>query len=143
MELLQIKLEKVVFARLSEDEDLLEAVTLVANKSCITAGFFNVIGTLKKANLGFYQEGKYKEINVDEPVEIVTCTGKVSVKGKGPFVHAHIAVSNEKGEVKGGHVMQGCVIAATGELVMVEATDARLLRKLDSKTKLFMWSFGK
>jgi len=143
MELLQSKFGKVVFARLSEDEDLLEAITLVAEKSRVTAGFFTLIGTLKKANVGFYQKGKYETIKIENPVEIVSCMGNVSLKENKPFAHAHMAVSNEKGEVLGGHVMPGCVIAATGELVLVEARDARLRREMDEKTKLFLWSFGR
>ncbi|MBI5228807.1 DNA-binding protein [Candidatus Micrarchaeota archaeon] len=143
MEMLQSKLGKVVFARLSEDEDLLETITHAAEKSHITAGFFILVGTLKKANLGFYRKGKYETIKIDGPVEIVSCMGNISLKEDKPFAHAHISVSNEKGEVTGGHVMSGCTIAATGELVLIEAADARLLRKLDKKTQLFLWSMEK
>jgi len=143
MEMLQSKLGKVVFARLLEDEDLLDAITLVAKESRITAGFFILIGTLKKANVGFYREGKYEAIKIESPVEIVSCMGNISVRDDKPFVHAHLAVSNEKGEVLGGHVMPRCIIAATGELVLVEAKDVRLPREMDDKSKLFLWSFGK
>jgi predicted DNA-binding protein with PD1-like motif len=67
-------------------------------------------------------------------VEIVICTGKVAGKVKEPFVSTHMAVSNEKGAVKGGHVIHGGAIDETLELVVVEAIDARLLRWFDSKT---------
>jgi len=143
MELLQSKLGKVVFARFSEDEDLLETTTLVAKKSRITAGFFILIGTLKKANLGFYRQGKYETIKIDGPVEIVSCIGNIALKENKPFAHAHMSVSNDKGEVMGGHVMPGCTIDATGELVLIEAADTRLKRKLDEKTQLFLWSMEK
>jgi len=69
--------------------------------------------------------------------------GNVSVKENKPFVHAHISVSNEKGEVMGGHLMPGCTIAAAGELVLIEAANTRLLRKLNEKTQLFSWSIEK
>lgn len=143
MELLESKLGRIVFARLSEDEDLLETITLAAEKSHITAGFFILIGTLKKANLGFYRKGKYKTIKIPSPLEIVSCMGNISVKENKPFIHAHIAVSNEKGEAMGGHLMPGCPIAAAGELVLIEAVNAKLLRKLDEKTQLFSWSMEK
>jgi len=143
MEMLQSKLGRMVLARLSEDEDLLETITHVAEKSRITAGFFILIGTLKRANLGFYHQGKYETIKIEDPVEIVSCMGNISLKENKPFAHAHVAVSNRKGEVVGGHVMPGCTIDATGELVLVEAVDARLLRKFDEKTQLFLWSMEK
>lgn len=143
MKMLQSKLGRMVFTRLFEDEDLLDAVNLVAKKTRIKAGFFILIGNLKKATLGFYRKGKYETIKVEELVEIVSCMGNISLKENRPFAHAHISVSNEKGEVIGGHVMPGCVIAATGELVLIEAADARLHRKLDEKTQLFLWSMRK
>jgi predicted DNA-binding protein with PD1-like motif len=143
MELLESKLGRIVFARLSEGEDLLENITLTAEKSHITAGFFILIGTLKEANFGFYRRGKYETIKIRGPLEIVSCMGNISLKENKPFAHAHISASNEKGEVMGGHVMPGCTIAATGELVLIEAADARLLRKLDEKTQLFLWSMKK
>jgi len=143
MELLESKLGRIVFARLSEGEDLLETINLVAEKSRITAGFFILVGTLKKANLGFYRQGKYETIEIDGTVEIVSCMGNVSLRENKPFAHAHMSVSNEKGRVIGGHVMLGCTIAATGELVLIEAANTRLLRKLDEKTQLFLWSMEK
>ena len=143
MKLLESKLGRIVFAQLSEGEDLLETITLAAEKSHITAGCFIFIGTLKKANLGFYHKGKYKTIKIDIPLEIVSCMGNVSVKENKPFVHAHISVSNEKSEVMGGHLMPGCIIAAAGELVLIEAVNVRLIRKLDEKTQLFLWSMEK
>lgn len=140
MELLESNLGTVVFARLQEDDDLLEAITQVAKNINVSAGFFFVIGTLKRANLGFYREGGYQTIPIAEPLEIVSCTGNISMKENTPFPHAHIAVSNAEGKVFGGHAMQGCIIAVTGELVLMETKTNGLLRKLDKKRNLFLWS---
>lgn len=143
MELVQSRLGKVVFARLFEDEDLLETINLAATQNGINVGFFSLIGTLKKANVGFYREGRYETIEIVGSLEIASCIGNISLKEGKPFAHAHTVVSNEKGEVMGGHVMPGCVIGVTGELVLVEAADARLHRKLDKKTQLYLWSMEK
>ena len=134
---------KAVFARLLEDEDLLEAITQVATKSNIHAGFFILIGTLKLAGLGFFRDGKYEPIRMRQPLEIVSCLGNISMKEGRVFPHAHLAVSDERGKVFGGHAMPGCIIGATGELVLVEALGVELARKLDEKTKLSLLSFCK
>jgi hypothetical protein len=134
---------KIIFARLFEDEDLLEIITQTAKKHKIKAGFFVLIGTLKKAKMGFFHQGRYEPIEMDEPLEIVSCMGNISIKETQPFVHAHIAVSNRKGEVYGGHVLPGCIIAATGELVLFEAVDVELQRELDETTQLYLWSVGR
>jgi len=142
MRLLEAKTGKIVFARLFEGEDLLESVTQAVEKSGIRAGFFILIGTIKKAVMGFFHRGQYQSIELDGPFEIVSCMGNVSIKENKPFAHAHIAVSNRKGEVFGGHVLPGCIIDATGELVLVEATDVELQRELEEKTQLYLWSMG-
>lgn len=142
MKVMESKLGRVVFARLFENEDLLEAVSDTAKQKGIKAGFFILIGTLKKANLGFYRQGKYQPIEIGETVEIVSCMGNISVKEeKELVVHAHISVSNEEGEVLGGHLLPGCIVAVTAELVLVEVVDAKLQRKFDEKTKLYLWFF--
>jgi len=133
------KLGRAIFVRLSENEDLLEAITLRAKNSKITTGFFILIGVLKKAVVGFYSQGKYQNIEIDGPLEILSCTGNVSLKEQEPFVHAHISVANEKGEAFGGHVLPGCIVSVTGELILIDAPDVKLQRKLDKGTKLYLW----
>ena len=141
MKLRKSKLGKVVFARLYEDEDLLEAIASASKQAKISTGFFTLIGTLKKARLGFYREGNYELIEIKKPLEIVSCIGNVTPKENALIAHAHIAVSDEKGQTFGGHVLPGCLIAVTAELMLVEAVGMKLERKFDEKTKLNLWSF--
>jgi len=135
------RIGKAVFARLLRGEDLLEAVTQVATKSKIHAGFFFLIGTLESAKLGFYQDGKYLPIEMQQDLEIVSCLGNISIKEGKAFPHAHLAVSDEAGRVFGGHAMPGCIIGATVELVMVEAQGLKMTRQLDKTTNLSLLAF--
>jgi len=137
------KVGKSVVARLLEGEDLLDTVTQVAVEANVSAGFFSLIGTLKAAKLGFFHEGEYKTIEMHQPFEIVSCLGNVSLKEGKVFAHAHVLVSDEEGRVFGGHVMPGCIIGVTGELVLIEVAGIRLLREFDEKTKLSLLSFAK
>jgi len=134
---------KAVFARLLEGEDLLETITQVATKSKIHAGFFNLIGTLKSANLGYYQNGKYTPIEMKKPLEIVSCLGNISMKEGKPFPHAHLTVSDDRGRVFGGHAMPGCIIGVTAELALIEALGLKMTRQFDEVTKLSLLSFSK
>jgi len=143
MEFVQSKLGKIVIAKLYEDEDLLETINQAAKRSNVNTGVFSLIGTLKRAVVGFYRAGKYETIRVEGPLEIVSCIGNISLKENQPFAHAHTALSDEKGNVKGGHLMPGCIIGATAELVLIEAADLRLNRKLDKKTNLSLLSMEK
>jgi predicted DNA-binding protein with PD1-like motif len=120
-----------------EDEDLLEKIMKEIEKANIKAGFFNVIGALKKVTLAYYKEGEYRYIQVDGPLEIASCMGNVAVGEKGEtMLHAHIVVSDNEGRAFGGHLMKGAIVGATAELTVVEAAGIKLLRTRDEKTKL-------
>ena len=137
------KIGRTIFARLDENEDLLVAIKERAEQNKIRAGFFFLIGTVKKAVLGFYIDANYKPIQLSGPLEIVSCTGNVSVREDGELmVHAHIAVGNEEGNVFGGHVLPGCFVGVTGELALVETPDAKLRRVFKENLNLYLWSLG-
>ena len=143
MKLVESKLGKIVIARLYEDEDLLETINQTAKQSNVNTGVFSLIGTLKRAAFEFYRARKYSVIRIGGPLEIVSCTGNISLKENQPFAHAHIALSDEKGNVKGGHVMTGCIVGATGELMLIEAVNLSLHRRYDEKTNLFLLAIEK
>ena len=131
---------KTVFSRLFEDEDLFESIKNRAETNGIRAGFFVLIGTIKRVALGYYKDGKYDTIRLEGPLEVASCTGNVAVDERGEVaIHAHIVVSNEKGEAFGGHLMKGSEVGATAELTMVEAAGANVQRVYDEKTKLKLW----
>jgi predicted DNA-binding protein with PD1-like motif len=134
---------KTVFSRLLEDQDLAESIKEQAEKNGIRAGFFILIGSLKRAALGYYKEGDYETILLEGPLEVASCTGNVAVDEKGDIViHAHVVVSNGKGEAFGGHLMKGSQVGATAELVMIEAGGVEVQRVYDEKTKLKLWKLG-
>ncbi|UCG36169.1 MAG: DNA-binding protein [Candidatus Bathyarchaeota archaeon] len=135
------EVRKIVFARLSEGDDLLESIASVARKSDVNSGFFFLIGTLKEAMLGYYKQGKYVPIEKKGPLEIVSCTGNISAdEMKRLVVHGHIVVSDDKADCFGGHVLPGCTIDATGELTLAAAQDGILKRRLDPRRNLHLWN---
>ena len=134
---------KVVFARLLENEDLAESIRRHAEINGVRAGLFFLIGTLKRAALGYYREGNYKTIMLEGPLEIASCTGNVAVDEKGEvMIHAHLVVSNERCEAFGGHLMKGSVVGATAELVMIQALHVTVKKVFDEKTHLKLWELG-
>ena len=57
--------------------------------------------------------------------EIVSLIGTLDAAGE----HLHMAVSDPEGRVKGGHVLEGCIVRTTLELVVGELTDVTFCRK--------------
>lgn len=136
------RIEKAIFARFFEDEDLVETITLTAKQNSVNSGFFFLIGTLKKAVLGYYKEGKYMSIEKVGPFEIVSCMGNISVKETAELVvHGHIVVSDSKGNAFGGHILPGCLVDATAELVLVAVENGVLRREFDKQRNLYLWAF--
>ena len=138
---IESKIKRAIFARFSEDEDLLEIIAATAKQYNVNSGFFFLIGTLKKAVLGYYKEGKYIPIEKAGPLEIVSCMGNISAKERAELVvHGHIVVSDSKGDTFGGHVLSGCLVDATVEFVLVEVKSGTLRREFDARRNLFLWS---
>lgn len=137
------EIKRTFFARLFEDEDLLEATASLAKRHGINSGFFFLIGTLKKAVLGYYKEGKYTPIEKAGSLEIASCMGNISVKEDSELViHAHIVVSDGKGDAFAGHVLPGCLVDATAELVLVAVEDGILRREYEARKNLYLWSLA-
>lgn len=131
------------FSRVMTDEDLMEAIKKRVEESHVRAGVFLVIGSLKEAMLGYLKEGQYQTVTLGGPLEIASCMGNIAVDEKGEvIIHAHLVVSDEKGEAFGGHLMKGSPVGATAELVIIEAAGVNLLKTFDEKTKLKLWKFG-
>ena len=128
---------RIFFSRLEEDDDIAESIKINAEKGGVKAGILILIGALKRAMLGCYREGEYVTTQLDGYLEVASCLGNIAVDERGEtIVHAHMVVSNEKGEAFGGHLMKGSRVGPTAELIIVEAAGVELQRILDEKTKL-------
>jgi predicted DNA-binding protein with PD1-like motif len=105
----------------------------------VSAGSFSAIGAVEKAMVGcFLGGGKYSNVSLQGPLEIVSCLGNVSMKEGAPFVHAHITLSDKEGKTYGGHLMAGTTVGATFELTLHSYDQMELARKFDPNTKLFL-----
>ena len=82
------------------------------------AGFVAAcVGSLTGATLR--PAGRSDALAVPGPLEIVSLSGTLSTDGP----HLHLAVSDALGDVTGGHLLTGCPVRTTAELVLA-LTDA-------------------
>lgn len=127
-------------AGLDHGTDIIGQITDLAKEKEIETGFLSVIGALSRAQMGYYDQAsqKYIEIQIDDPVELVSCSGNISLRDGQPFVHAHAVLSDREGRVWGGHLTSGQVFAA--ELYMQELLGLPHKRVPDSITGLNLWS---
>ena len=84
--------------------------------------------TLRLANAG-KSEGN-ETVSLDERFEIVSLTGTVSRHG----AHLHMSLADYQGNVVGGHVMEGCEVFTTAEIVLGECSGHVFTRQRDDET---------
>ncbi|WP_436269743.1 PPC domain-containing DNA-binding protein [Pseudoduganella sp. LjRoot289] len=70
------------------------------------------IGSLSVAQLRFAGMPHATELRGD--LEILTLAGSVAPDG----AHLHISVADAEGQVTGGHVLAGCIVRTTAELML-------------------------
>ena len=122
-------IEKLIVARFNAGDDLLESIKEVVHEHEVKAGMLTVIGAVDQARYGFYHPQKKAYTNLSwEPtagsspaLEIVSCMGNVALLDDNIVVHAHITFTGEKGEIMGGHLLEGCRVNPTAELTLLKA----------------------
>ena len=131
---------KAFLDRLPHDGDLLASIKEAFKNSNIRMGFFVAIGAVKCAKMAFYgqDDHTYHEFSLDEPAEILNCTGNVSELDGETFVHAHITLGLKDGTAKGGHLVEGTRIFAC-ELFALPLDGEHLIRTFDEITGLKLW----
>ena len=104
--------------RLKSVQDLFDSIESVVREKQIEAGcVLSGIGSLRHFTV--------RLANHDTPTqyeghfEIVSLAGLVSIHG----THLHISVSDGEGKTIGGHLVSGCKIYTTAEIVLAKFSD--------------------
>lgn len=64
------------------------------------------------------------------PLEVLSLQGLLAENG----THLHVMVSDALGQCAGGHLLEGCTVRTTLELVLLELHGVRMLREPDPAT---------
>ena len=119
--------------RLSPGDDLrvsLEAAFAALSKEhgLEAACIMSAVGSLSRAVLRYADKATGSDINAS--LELLMLSGTLSANG----AHVHASVADEQGEVKGGHLMPGCVVRTTVEVVIALLPGWQFRRELDAAT---------
>lgn len=111
--------------RLKPRQDLFDSIEDFVKQNNIEAGcVLSSVGSLTHATLRLANRGYYNDY--DGHFEIVSMTGTVSIHGS----HIHVAISDGDGVTIGGHLVSGCKIYTTAEIVLLELEDVIYKREL-------------
>lgn len=120
---------KTVCRRLHRGDDLLLSIRTLCEREKIDAAVvLSAVGCVSRAVLR--DAGGVNLRSVDEPCEIVSLNGTVSRTR----CHLHLALSREDLSVIGGHMMPGCIVNTTCELVLGVLEHMRFDVEQDAQT---------
>lgn len=115
--------------RLRRGSDLLKALQEYARTRRIAAGtVVSGVGCVTRARVRDASGVTVRELN--EPLEIVSLMGTLSAAR----THLHIALAREDLTVLGGHLMEGCIVNTTAEVVLLEMDGVRFGAERDGET---------
>lgn len=124
-----VKNMQVHAIRLKPNEDLRKAIENYAMENNINAGWMvTCAGSLTKYNIRFANEEK--GATGSGHFEIVSLVGTVSTNG----CHLHISISDSTGRTIGGHLLAGCTIYTTAEMVIQSTPQLNFKREKDGST---------
>jgi len=120
---------KTYGVRLKRGVDLLESIEKFCIQNNIKAGvLLSGVGCVTKARIR--DASGVNIVEVEELLEIVSLMGTVSEKR----CHLHVSFSKEDLSVIGGHLVKGCIINTTCELVIGEMDNYEYDVKFDEET---------
>jgi len=115
--------------RLKPGQDLKKSIDSFVKEKNIQAGWIaTCVGSLTDYNIRFAnQEKGYSDKG---HFEIVSLVGTLSVNGS----HLHLSISDSTGKTIGGHLLDGCKVYTTAEMVIGESKDMIFTREEDGTT---------
>ena len=112
--------------RAGPHEDLKQSILEFAKINTISAGaIVTAVGSLEQFNLR-YANQEHGEIKKGH-FEIVSLVGTFSDSS----CHLHVSVSDNTGQLYGGHLLQGNLIYTTAEIVLIKLSDLEFSRAID------------
>ncbi len=115
--------------RLHPGQDLRQELTKFTQEQRLQSGFIvTAVGSLQEAHLRF-ANGNTAQIFI-EKFELVALSGTLSLTG----LHLHLVLANDRGQVMGGHLLEGCLIYTTAEIVIGTAENLLFKRIPDAMT---------
>ena len=115
--------------RLHRGEDLLLSIKNLAQRENIKAAVvLSAVGCVLQGRVR--NAGATAIVDIPEHCEIVSLNGTVSAKR----THLHISLSKADLSVVGGHLVEGCIVDTTCELIFVDIPNVEYDVEFDEET---------
>lgn len=135
------KFENQYVIRLDRGEEIVASLKTIAEKENIKLAYLTGIGAVGRVTAGVFdtKEKVFKGRRWEGDLKVVSIGGNINTMNGETYIHFHISVADEQGNVFGGH-LQEAVISGTGELVLTEM-NGTVDRKFDEEIGLNLFEF--
>ena len=112
-------------------DEAMQALTSFAAEQRLGGSHFTAIGAFSRAIVAYFDwpSKQYRQIAIDEQVEVLSLVGDVTVEKGKPKVHAHVVLGKADATAHGGHLIEGLVRPTLG--VLITEAPRHLRRQLD------------
>ncbi len=130
------KIENVYVVRLDVGDEIIDSLTKLCCKENILSATIQGLGAVDDVTLGYYStiEKKYFNNTFNQQFEMIALNGNITRKDGEPYLHLHIALSDENYTFFGGHLNRA-VISITAE-IFVTVFPETINRRVNSITNL-------
>ncbi|MFO0847100.1 MAG: PPC domain-containing DNA-binding protein [Gemmataceae bacterium] len=120
---------RALAVRLNPGDDLRQGLFAFARAAGVRAGaVVTCVGSLTAARLRL--AGRSEPTELAGPFEIVSLVGTLDPAGG----HLHVCLADRDGKTVGGHLLDGCPVFTTAEVVIAELTGLAFGREPDPVT---------
>lgn len=130
----------VTTIRLQPGDDLKQSLLAFAKNEKLTAGnIVTAVGSLDGINIRLASASALADseyFNSDQKFEIVSLVGTMEYNAHEDtgYGHFHVSLADERGKVVGGHLMGGCTVYTTAEVVIMRIPELQYTRVMDDKS---------
>jgi predicted DNA-binding protein with PD1-like motif len=121
---------------LEPGDEAMAAIASFAVEHRLGASHFTAIGAFSRAVVAYFDWStkRYRNIEIDEQVEVLSLVGDIVIERDLPKAHAHVVLGKADATAHGGHLIEGRV-RPTLEIIVTE-TPRHLRRRFDPDSKL-------
>jgi uncharacterized protein len=128
---------QLLVLRVDRGQEAISEIIAFCKANNISAGVFNAIGAVSRAELAFYDPKikQYVPKNFTEDLEVTSMIGNIGISAGELVVHAHGTFSDRDFKVIGGHIV-ALVVSGTLEVIFTKLTGGSIVRELNADTNL-------
>jgi predicted DNA-binding protein with PD1-like motif len=128
---------------LATGDEPIRALTSFAVEQQLSASQFTAIGAFSRAVVAYFEwsSKQYRQIRIDEQVEVLSLIGDITLEDSRPKVHAHAVLGKSDATAHGGHLIEATV-RPTLEIVATELPQ-HLHRRFDPESGIALIDLSK